>query len=97
LTFDDIKEKLNVVTNNVAPLPALELARQAGNPLTENVVFIGALSALSAFPLKVDVLKESVAESVPKKALDMNLKAFDLGYKAAYDGLCNSVECVERD
>ncbi|UCE75229.1 MAG: indolepyruvate oxidoreductase subunit beta [Methanomassiliicoccales archaeon] len=97
ITFDEIKEKLNSVTPNVAPLSGLDLAKEAGNPLTENVVFIGALSALKAFPLEVEVLKESVAESVPKKALNVNLKAFDLGYKAAYDGLCQSVECVERE
>ena len=96
ITFDEIKEKLSAVTQNIAPLPALDLAKEAGNPLTENVVFIGALSALKAFPLDAEVLKESVAESVPKKALDMNLKAFDLGYRAAYDSLCQSVECVER-
>jgi indolepyruvate ferredoxin oxidoreductase beta subunit len=96
LAFDAIKEKMNVVTKNIAPLDALDLAKEAGNPLTENVVFIGALSALKAFPLEVNVLKDSVAEVVPKKALDVNLRAFDLGYKAAYQNLCQSIECVER-
>jgi indolepyruvate ferredoxin oxidoreductase beta subunit len=96
ITFDEIKDKLSVITQNIAPLPALDLANEAGNPLTENVVFIGALSALKSFPLDAEILKESVAESVPKKALDVNLKAFDLGYKAAYDSLCQTVECVER-
>lgn len=97
LTFEAIKEKMEAITKNIAPLDALGLAKEAGNPLTENVVFIGALSALKSFPLDVKVLKESVAEVVPKKALDVNLKAFDLGYKAAYDSLCQSVECVERE
>ncbi|MEE9152354.1 MAG: indolepyruvate oxidoreductase subunit beta [Thermoplasmata archaeon] len=97
ITFEAVREKMSAVTQNIAPLDALGLAKEAGNPLTENVVFIGALSALSAFPLTVEVLKESVAEVVPKKALDVNLKAFDLGYKAAYDNLCKSVECVERE
>jgi indolepyruvate ferredoxin oxidoreductase beta subunit len=97
LTFDTIKENLLKATPNVAPLDALSLANQAGNPRTENVVFIGSLSALKAFPLEVEVLKESVAETVPKKALEVNLRAFDLGYKAAFDSLCQSVECVERE
>jgi indolepyruvate ferredoxin oxidoreductase beta subunit len=96
IIFHEIKEKLDVVTKNIAPLPALDIAKEAGNPLTENVVFIGALSALKSFPLDAEVLKESVAESVPKKALDVNLKAFDLGYKAAFDSLCQTVECAER-
>jgi indolepyruvate ferredoxin oxidoreductase beta subunit len=97
VTFDAIKENLLKATPNVAPLDALDLAVKAGNPRTENVVFIGSLSALKAFPLKVDILKEAVAETVPKKALDANLRAFDLGYKSAFDNLCQSVECVERE
>jgi indolepyruvate ferredoxin oxidoreductase beta subunit len=97
VTFDAIKENLLKATPNVAPLDALGLANEAGNPRTENVVFIGSLSALKAFPLEVEVLKESVAETVPKKAMDANLRAFDLGYKAAFDSLCQSVECNERE
>jgi indolepyruvate ferredoxin oxidoreductase beta subunit len=97
VTFEAIKENLLKATPNVAPLDALKLANEAGNPRTENVVFIGSLSALKAFPLSADVLKESVSEIVPKKALDVNLLAFDLGYKSAFDNLCQSVECVERE
>jgi indolepyruvate ferredoxin oxidoreductase beta subunit len=97
VTFEQIKEKLNAATHNVAPLDALSLAKSAGNPRTENMVFMGALSALASLPLDAKTLKESVAEMVPKKALEANLKAFDLGYKAAFDSLCQSVECVERD
>ena len=85
------------MTKNIACLDALSLANEAGNPRTENVVFIGALSALAAFPLDARGLKDSVAETVPEKALDVNMKAFDLGYKAAYDNLCQSVECEERE
>lgn len=97
VTFEAIKENLLKATPNVAPLKALDLANEAGNPRTENVVFIGALSALAAFPLDAEVLKESVSEIVPKKALEVNLRAFDLGYKSAFDSLCQSVECVTRE
>jgi indolepyruvate ferredoxin oxidoreductase beta subunit len=97
ITLEAIKERIEEVTHNIACLDALSLANEAGNPRTENVVFIGALSALAAFPLDAQGLKESVAETVPKKALEYNMKAFDLGYKAAFDTLCQSVECVERE
>ncbi|UCG70364.1 MAG: indolepyruvate oxidoreductase subunit beta [Thermoplasmata archaeon] len=97
VTFEAIKENLLKATPNVAPLDALKLAKEAGNPRTENVVFIGALSALAAFPLNAEVLKESVSEVVPKKALEVNLRAFDLGYKSSYDCLFQSVECVKRE
>jgi indolepyruvate ferredoxin oxidoreductase beta subunit len=97
VTFEAIKENLLKATPNVAPLDALKLAKEAGNPLTENVVFIGALSALKAFPLDAEVLKESVSEVVPKKALEVNLRAFDLGYKSSFNCLFQSVECVKRE
>ena len=97
VSVEAIKKNIEAVTSNVAALDALSLAKEAGNPRTENVVFIGALSALAAFPLDANVLKESVAETVPKKALDANNAAFDLGYKAAFDSLCQSVACVERE
>ncbi len=97
VSFEAIKKNIEAVTSNVAVLDALTLAKKAGNPRTENVVFIGAISALAAFPVDAELLKESVAETVPKKALEANLAAFDLGYKAAYGSLCQSVECVERE
>ena len=97
ISFEAIKTNIEKVTSNVAVLDALALAKEAGNPRTENVVFIGALSALAAFPVEAKVLKDSVAETVPKKALEANLAAFDLGYKAAFDSLCQSVECIERE
>lgn len=95
--YEAVKKNIEVVTKNVAVMDALSLAKEAGNPRTENVVFIGALSAIIAFPVDAKVLKESVAETVPKKALESNLAAFDLGYKAAYNSLCQSVECIERE
>jgi len=97
VAFEAIKKNIEVITKNVAVLDALSLATEAGNPRTENVVFIGALSALAAFPVDAKVLKESVAETVPKKALEANLAAFDLGHKAAFESLCQSVECMKME
>ncbi|MDK2974384.1 MAG: indolepyruvate ferredoxin oxidoreductase, beta subunit [Methanofollis sp.] len=56
------------------------LAADAGNPIVQNVVMLGAASSL--LPLKEASLKEAVARSVPAKTLDLNLKAFDLGRNA---------------
>jgi hypothetical protein len=33
---------------------------------------------------------------VPKKTVEMNLKAFDLDRKNAYDSLCKKVTCREK-
>ena len=93
ITFDSIIEKLKIVTPNIAPIDALTLANKAGDPRTENSVFIGALSTLAASPLSEEEMREGMLRAIPGKATDQNLKAFELGQKAAYDNLCQLLEC----
>jgi indolepyruvate ferredoxin oxidoreductase beta subunit len=54
-----------------------ELAIEAGSPLSQNVVMLGAAS--SALPLKPESLLDAVKRLVPKKTIDINTKAFELG------------------
>lgn len=56
---------------------ARELAEKAGSILTQNVVLLGAAS--SSLPLKEESIREAVRRIVPKKTIDLNLKAFDYG------------------
>jgi len=93
MSVEDVKKKLLQVTDRIAVINALEIAKKAGNPLTENVVMLGALSTLEAFPVPEESLKKSISDNVPKKAVDVNLRAFDLGKAAAYEHLCNIVKC----
>jgi indolepyruvate ferredoxin oxidoreductase beta subunit len=90
---EDVKARFAQVTDKIAAIDALGLAKKAGNALTENIVMLGALSTLEEFPVPTDALRNSVAENVPKKAVEVNLKAFDLGKEAAYEHLCNLVKC----
>ncbi len=64
-------------------LDAEKLALEAGNVITTNVVLIGALTQTPGFPLSAEHVKEVIRLSVPKKAVDVNMKAFELGVKAA--------------
>jgi indolepyruvate ferredoxin oxidoreductase beta subunit len=56
------------------------LAIEAGSPLSQNVVMLGAAS--SAMSLKPESLLEAVKRLVPKKTIDINTRAFELGRKA---------------
>ena len=58
-------------------IPAIELAQEAGNVKTENVVLLGALESTLGFG--EEVWKTVIAKRVPPKTIDANLKAFDLG------------------
>jgi len=93
ISVEDIVLKLQQWTLNIAVVDALKLARDSGNANTENTVFIGCLSALKAFPVEENYLRESISEAVPSKTVEQNLKAFDLGKKSAFDSLCTLVPC----
>ncbi|MBC7095409.1 indolepyruvate oxidoreductase subunit beta [Thermococcus sp.] len=62
---------------------AEELAEKAGHVVTTNTVLIGALTQVPEFPLDAEHVREVIKISVPPKAVDVNMKAFDLGIKAA--------------
>jgi indolepyruvate ferredoxin oxidoreductase beta subunit len=53
------------------------LAKKAGNPKTAGVVLLGALSTELGFP--VESWRDALVRWVPKKALEANLRAFELG------------------
>jgi indolepyruvate ferredoxin oxidoreductase beta subunit len=93
ITLEDVISKLRGWTQNIAVVDALGLAKESGNVRTENTVFLGCLSALEAFPVNEKAIRESIAEAVPKKTVEQNLKAFDLGKKTAHGSLCTLVPC----
>jgi indolepyruvate ferredoxin oxidoreductase, beta subunit len=80
--IEQIKSKLQEAAGKVIPLDAVELAEKAGNRQTANVVMIGALFGCASNPIKIETVKECIKERVPAKALETNLKAFDLGSQA---------------
>ena len=94
--IDQVISKLKKWTSNIALINALKLAKESGNARTENTVFLGCLSALQVFPVEEKYVKQSIIDAVPKKTVEVNLKAFELGRKNAYDSLCNQVACREK-
>ena len=87
-SVDEVRNRLSQVTEKIAVIDALTLGRDAGNPMTENIIMLGALSVIEAFPVPEKSIRESIAENVPKKAIDVNLRAFELGKQHAYGHLC---------
>ena len=75
---EDVDEKLSNLPCNVIKIPALEIAKEAGNVKAVNTVLVGALSNLLP-QIDEEVWKKVIKENVPSKAIDINVKAFDLG------------------
>ncbi len=74
---ENIAEKLGKKVD-LTVVDALKLAEQAGNFKAVNVVLIGVMAKNTeiAYEKWVEVIKSTV----PEKFLEVNLKAFDLGY-----------------
>jgi len=88
-TYPDIDGALALIKARVRSLISLkgdELAERAGNPLSLNMVMLGALIGSGVIPLEEGVLKETIAKSTKQAFLESNLKAFDLGVSAARVG-----------
>lgn len=77
-----IKEALLNVTKNLIILDANKLATEAGNPRTENIVMLGAASKQNGFPLTNKQIIDSIKRIVPKRTIEANIKAFELGAHA---------------
>ena len=73
----DIIGKLSAKVETQA-IDALSLAKEAGNIKAVNVVLIGVMAKSTDIPYENWV--ETIRTTVPEKFLDVNLKAFELGY-----------------
>ncbi len=73
----DIEKKISQKLN-LKCFDAVLLAKEAGNIKAVNVVLIGYLA--KSMDIEYDKWIEAIKNTVPKKLLDINLKAFDLGY-----------------
>ena len=62
----------------VVSADALSLAEEAGSVKAVNVVLIGVMA--KRMSLSKEEWMETIRATVPPKFVDMNLKAFELGY-----------------
>ncbi len=81
LSMETILAQLEKFTKNINIVNATEIAKQVGNPLTSNMALLGALAKSEGFPLSLKQLQEIIPKVVPKKAIEVNLKALLLGYE----------------
>ncbi len=73
----DIEAKINEACDATI-VDAVSLAKEAGNLKAVNVVLIGVMAKNTKIPYETWV--ETIKTTVPEKFLEVNLKAFDLGY-----------------
>jgi indolepyruvate ferredoxin oxidoreductase beta subunit len=81
--LDELMDNMEATCSKLVKVDAEASVQNAGLPfLVTNIFMLGALfGACKELPLTVDKLKESLRENAPKKYVDVNIKAFELGYK----------------
>ena len=85
-TYPDIQALQELIRNKTARMiafDALALAKQAGNNMSLNMVLLGSLIQTGIMPVSADNVKQAIRTSTKKAFVDINLKAFDLGFAAA--------------
>lgn len=75
----DIETDLHTASKNVVIVDADQIAAKAGNLLAANVVMLGVLGGIEKIPIKIETMRKTVESFVPKKALEINMKAFQEG------------------
>jgi len=70
---------------NIVEIPIITIAKEeVGNVITQSVIAL-AIANHMMNAIDKEILKEVMLSKVPKKVHDINLKAYDLGYKYAQE------------
>ena len=81
--LNQLQELIRTKTKKLVAFDSLALAKQAGNPMANNMVLLGALIQTGVLPLTAENVKQAMETATKKAFLDINLKAFELGFSAA--------------
>jgi len=89
-TYPDMDELKRLITEKTKQLIAFDasgLASQAGNPMSLNIVLLGALIQIGFLPLSADNIKHAIRTTTKQAFVETNIKAFDLGFSAAENNI----------
>ena len=78
-----IQKLIRQKTARLTAFDAVALARRAGNVLAVNMVLLGALIQSGTLPLSAAQVQTAIATRTRPEFVDVNTKAFALGFEAA--------------
>ncbi|MBU3951782.1 MAG: 2-oxoacid:acceptor oxidoreductase family protein, partial [Proteobacteria bacterium] len=79
----EIKRLLAAKTAGLVAFDAMKLAREAGSPMSVNIVLLGALIQTGALGFTKENVVEAIRRRTKSSFLEKNLVAFELGIEAA--------------
>ena len=87
--IDSLASEVKARNDHTITISATSIAIEAGKAVAANSVMIGAIAAVTGFPLKKEVLKSALLSRVPPKTVELNDRAFEMGYEAMCQQLGN--------
>jgi len=78
---EQIIAELKAKVKHLFILNAEEIANKAGNIMSLNMVLLGAATAVPGFPIGKEEIIQSMKENLPPKTIEVNLKAFEMGFR----------------
>jgi indolepyruvate ferredoxin oxidoreductase beta subunit len=84
--YPDLKQLPYLVrarAKKIVAIDAASLAKEAGNIMALNMVLLGALMQADTLPVNADHVREAIRTKTKTAFVEINLKAFELGYQAA--------------
>ncbi len=83
--MENIKSLLQEKCASLVAFDAMALAKEAGSPMSVNIVLLGALVQSGTLEFTKEHVIEAIRRRTKETFLDKNLKAFELGYQAAVE------------
>ncbi len=77
---------LKNVTEDIHLFDATGIAEEAGDPITTNIVMLGAITKSGLLPYSEEIILDTLKEGLKPQFLELNMRAFELG-KKAYESL----------
>ena len=81
--MDELKALIKAKSSRFISFDGIELAKEAGNVMSLNIVLLGALIQTGILHLTADSVKKAIETTTKKAFVETNLKAFELGFEAA--------------
>lgn len=84
--YPPVEESLRLIREKARRVIAFDgnaIAESVGNPLSLNMVMLGALIGSGTIPIGAEEMKKILSTSTKKAFLESNLKAFDMGMEKA--------------
>jgi indolepyruvate ferredoxin oxidoreductase beta subunit len=79
---EELLKRLGEITAEVKVVKGTELAQDAGEAMASNVVMVGALAGTGWVPIPTEKFTTVLKEVIPRKVLEVNQKAFEMGMKS---------------